>query len=379
MAYEFRRVDFKLFDFHLTLDPLLDAATLNPVAGFLADPAKYRAQFIAKPVSAGAFRIRPLKKKSRTHHRFWQYYARGFGQFDPWALMVPFLCEPTQYKLDVTAPRKGIRAFARPAVYLFPFGWSTTIEMSLHGKGMTPAELRDFTGSLRTQPDGPFLLDGKPMGLSAVFKKYGEELKKACFKEGTDALDLRRVDRHLVISLSQFDGDILYYKPRHDGDPQMQVADKAALHEILLGQAVSPAAVVASDGKADGQGRFLFTRFANAGFALTYFDVGTLLFVQNKAKSKTYSEAMGCHSTNVMSSMMVLQSLQSLYDFPEAKSAPAGSLVAQTRSNARQRIVALPTRYKNAVLSRWCKCYAPVQRIIAEDEPPKPKDGKDKG
>lgn len=361
----YRRVDIRIFDFHLSLVPILEADSVKPAVAFLTDPAKYNQQYGAKPLTAGAFRIRPLKKQDRTYHRFWQYYARSFSKFDPWSLVVPFLCEPVKFRLDISSPEKQIRAFTKPAVYLFPFGWSTTIEVSLHGKDMDAGTLRDFMGSLRTRSDGPFLIDGKPASLSAVFKTYGDAIKDACLTEGSAALDLRRVDRHFVVSLSQFDGEIRYYKPRHQGDPPMQAADKAALHEILLGEVVSPAEVVALDANADGKGRCLYTRFANAGFALTYFDVGTLLFVQNKAANRAQSDAMGCLTTNVMASMMLIQGLQSFYDFPETQEAKPDSLMAKTRDLARQRIVSLPNRYKNAVLSRWCKNYAPVQQIIA--------------
>ncbi len=374
MAYEFRRVDIRIFDFHLTLDPLVAPNSLTSAVEFLGDPDKYKQQFGAKAVAAGAFRIRPLRNKSRTHHHFWKYYATAFGEFDPWQLLVPFVCEPTQYRLGVTDPGKGIRAFARPAVYLFPFGWSTVIEMSLHGKKMTAAELRDFMGSIRTQPDGPFLLDGKPVSLSGVLKKYGEELKKACFKKGAAAADLRRVDRHIVVSLSKFDGDVLYYKPWHDHDPPMPAADKAAIHEILRGEQVSPAWVVASETNPNAKGEFLVTRFADAGFAITYFDIGTLLFPQNRKGDK--SNAVACLTTNVMSSMMMLQSLQSFHDFPGTKGADPRSLLAQVRNSARQRVTELPQRYKSAVLNTWCKFYAPVQKLISSDSDNQAKGGK---
>jgi hypothetical protein len=369
MPYKFRRVAIRIFDFHLSLDPLVAPASLNPAVDFLGDPAKYKLQFEAKPVVAGAFRVRPLRKKSRTYHHFWKYYADAFGEFDPWRMLVPFLCEPTQYKLAVTDPRKGVRAFARPATYLFPFGWATTIEMSLHGKDMTASELRDFIGALRNQTDGPFLLDGKPIALSAVLKKYGEEIKKTCFKKGTAAADFRRVDRHMIVSLSQFDGNITYYKPRYKADTPMPAADKAALHGILLGREVSPAEIITSD--ENGKPGFLLTRFADAGFALTYFDRGILLFVQNKAIRPECGEAMDCFSTNLMSCMMMLLSLQSFRDFPQTKNAAAKSLLADVRDLAQQRIVELPLRYKNAVLTTWCKFNDPAPK--ADD---KAKDGK---
>ncbi len=364
MAYEFRRIDIKVFDFHLALDPLVAPASLQAPVEFLSAPAKYNQQFDAKPITAGAFRVRPLRKKTRTYHHFWKYYAGAFGQFDPWAMLVPFVCEPTTLRLEISNLRKGVRAFARPAIYLFPFGWATTIEMSLQGSKITAAELRDFMQTLRSAADKPFSIDKKGIGLSGVFKRYGEEIKKAVFKKGLGATDLRRVDRQFVISLSQFDGDISYYRPRYDGDPPMQAAVKAAFHEILLGETVPPAKIVAPETNPQAKSGFLYTRMAQAGFAITYFDVGTLFFVQNKAKDKNFAQAMDCLGTNVMSCLMMLLALQNFYDFPDTKKAAAKSTVAQVREAARDRILELPQRYKNSVLTTWCKFYTPVERIF---------------
>jgi hypothetical protein len=374
MAYEFRRVDIRIFDFHLTLDPLLAAGSLKPPVSFLGDAGKYRQQFEGKAIAAGAFRIRPLRKKTRTYHHFWKYYTTVFGELDPWLLMVPFVCEPTKFKLDITPPN-GARAFARPATYLFPYGWSTAIEMSVHGK-LTPAQLRDFIGKVRSQLDGPFLLDGKPLGLSAVLRKYGEELKNACFTKELAAPDFRRIDRHMIVSLSQFDGDIRYYKPRSSADPVMPAADKAALHEVLLGEHVDPASIAVPDPNSGAKSAFLVTRFAGAGFAITYFDKGILLFVQDKAKLKKYAQAMHCLATNVMLCMMMLRSMQSFCDYPGTKAATPKSLLAQARDSAMQQIVEIRSRYRSAVLETWWKFY---KQKTDDGNDGKAKDGKGAG
>lgn len=366
MAYEFRRVDIKVFDFHLTLDPLVAPASLKAPFQFLSDSAKYNQQFEEKPKMAGPFRVRPLRKKTRTYHHFWRYYAGAFGQFDPWAMVVPFVCEPTTIQLEISNLRKGVRAFARPVIYLFPFGWATTLEISLQGSKITAAELRDFMHTLRFATNQPFSIDKKGIGLSGVFKRYGEEIKKTVFQKGLGATDLRRVDRQFVISLSQFDGNIYYYRPRYNGDPPMQAAIKASFHEILLGESVPPAKIIAPEVNPQVKSAFLYTRMSQAGFAITYFDIGTLFFVQNKAKDKSFAEAMNCLSTNVMSCLMMLLALQNFYDFPDTKKAAARTALAQVRDAARERILELPQRYKSAVLTTWCKFYTQVKTIFDE-------------
>lgn len=374
MSYTYRRIDIRIFDFHLTLDPLVDTSSLNPAAEFLGDPAKYKKAFEAQPAMVGTYRVRPLDEKSRAHHIFWKYYAATFGGFDPWKSLVPFICEPTKHRLSVIEPRQGIRVFARPNIYLFPFGWSTSIEMSLHSERMTAAEIRDFMGGIRTQASGPFQVNGKGMALSAVLRSYGDELKKACFKKGTAAVDLRRVDRQILMGVTRFDGNVLFYKPWNQGDPPMPAAEKAAIHEMLRGEPVSPTWVVAAETDPQAKGNFLLTRFADAGFAITYFDIGTLLFPQ--LRKGHYAQGLSCLAANNMACQMVVQALQSFYDFPQSAGGAPDSILTKTRESARRRVVELPQQYKSALMSNWCKFYSPVQKLISEDQKSTTGDGK---
>lgn len=367
MAYQFHNVDIGVFDFHITLDPLLAPASLTPAFAFLGNPDGYRQQFKAKPFLTGEYRVRPLSNKARTWHHFWKYYTAVFGELDPWSLLLPFVCEPTKTRLAVTSPAAGIKAFVRPATYLFPFGWSTTLEMSLAGD-ISAAQLRDFVGSIRAN-GAPFLLQGKAASLSDVLGRYGDEVKKACLVKGVNAPEFRRVDRHLIVSLAQFAGDIRYYKPRTAADPLMPAADKASLHEILRGEAVSQAEIVAPDADPTIKKDFLLTRFRDAGIAITYFKKGSLLFLPNKASLPEKRKAMRCLSTNLLLAMMMLHALLNVHDYPDIEEAAPDTTLGRTREAAKKRLLKIGEDYKNALCKTWFKHYPPLQKLQQPEKP----------
>jgi hypothetical protein len=362
MAYEFRRIDLRIFDFHLSLGPLVAAAQVNKPMAFLTDPDAYRQQFNAPPFVCGDFRIRPLRQKSRTYHHFWKYYTASDGDFDPWLLLVPFLCEPTSGKLSVAAPGKGVRAFARPATYLFPFGWSNTIEMSLQGK-MDPATVQDYIGKLRNSKDGPFQLQGKDLGLSDVFKQYSAQLMKACFVKGTAAPDFRKVDRHILVGITHFDGDIAPYKSRDAAIPAMPAADRATFHSLLLGEAVDISRVVSAENSKE----FLLTRYRGAGFALSYFEKGSLIFLQDSAKDPKNREALRCLLSNMLFCMMMMRALLNFHIWPDSQSADAHSLLGRARDSAKQRLLTIPDRYRSPLCRTWFQHYAPLTNLQSGD------------
>jgi hypothetical protein len=368
MAYSFGRVDLRLFDFHLSLSPLLASASLNKPMAFLGSPDSYRDQFTKPPFPGGDFRVRPLSKKSRLHHHFWKYYSSSFDKLDPWQRLLPFVCEPTKDKLSLAPVGAGVRAFARPATYLFPFGWSNTIDISLQGS-MTPAVVQQFIATLRRSKAGPFQLGGKSLGLSAVFAEYSNRLKRTCFVDATAAADLRRVDRYLIVSISKFAGSVAPYYPRNGSGTVMPVADKALLHSLLLGEDVPMAQIAAADNPDSSSCNFLVTRYQDAGFALSYFDRGTLLFLQDIALNADNPQVLRCVSSNILLCLMMMRSLLAFFNYPDAQSADPKSLLGQTRDAAKQQLLAIPSKYTNPLCQTWFQYYGPWKDLKTPDKP----------
>jgi hypothetical protein len=329
---------------------------------FLTSPDLYRKQFEEPPFVCGPFRVRPLRKKTRTYHHFWKYYTSSSGKLDPWLQLVPFVCESTPQKLSVASPGTGIRAFARPATYLFPFGWSNTIEMSLQGK-MSPATVQEFVGKIRKSREGPFQIQGKNLGLSGVFSEYSDQLKKAFFVREAAAADFRRLDRYVIVCITQFAGEVAAYKPWGGSGPTMPAADKATLHSVLLGESVPMAQVVAAEGSGDSAGNFLLTRYRDAGFAVSYFEKGTLLFLQDAARIAQNAEGLRCLSSNILLCMMMMRSLLNFYNWPETQAADPQSMLGQMRDSAKQQLLAIPARYTNPLCQTWFEHYKPWKDI----------------
>lgn len=363
MAYEFDRVDLHVFDLHLSLTPIVAPASLKPPMAFLSSPELYNKQFEDPPFASGDFRIRPLPRKSRLYHHFWRYYSGSFDKLDPWRRSLPFMCEPTGNKLSALSPGPGIKTFARPATYLFPFGWSNTITISLQGK-MSPDIVKQFVGSLRKSRSGPFQLNGQDLGLSNVFGEYSNQLKKACFVDGMAATDFRRLDRFIIVSISRFTGDVVPYKAWTGVGNAMSAADKAMFHSLLLGEDVPMAQVTGSS--AD----FLLTRYHGAGFALSYFERGTLLFLQEAASTKQRTGALRCFSNNILLCLMMMRSLLGFHAWPDTQSADDGSLLGQTREMAKLQLMAIPSRYTNPLCQTWFQYYGPWKNLKPVEKQP---------
>jgi hypothetical protein len=373
MAYQFSRVDLRIFDFHLSLDPLLAATSVKPPMGFLGNPALYAKQFSSPPIVCGKFRIRPLRNKSRTYHHFWKYYTGASGALDPWLLLLPFVCEPTPDKLSVVPPSAGIRAFVRPTTYLFPFGWSNTIEMSLQGK-LSPPVVRDFVGMLRKSQNGPFRMQGQDVGLAKVFREYSDQLKKACFVSEAAATDFVRLPKHVIVSVTRFDGPVVAYKSwGGDTGPAMPAADKGALHSMLLGEDV-PMPQVAAGAGVNKSDNFLLTRYHGAGFAISYFDKGTLLFLQDTAKEAGKAETLRCFSSNILLCMMMVRSLLYFHNWPDTQKQDAQSLAGRMRDAAREQLLAIPARYTNPLCQTWFQHFHDWS-ALKPDGKKKPEDG----
>jgi len=244
--------------------------------------------------------------------------------------------------------------------------------MSLHGK-MSPAILQDYVAQIRKSSDGPFQMQGRSMGLSEVFKAYSDQLKKACFVREAAAPDFRRVDRHIIVCVTHFAGDIAFYKAWGGAGPTIPVADKAQLHSVLLGETVPMDHVAAADTGDNDAKDYLITRYRDTGFAISYFDKGTLLFPQDAAKDTKNSRSLRCIASNVLQFMMMTRGLLSFYNWSEAHAADEKSLVGQVRDLAKQHLLAIPDRYTNPVCKTWFQFYTPWKKLAPDEQESKDK------
>lgn len=362
MAYQFYRVDLFIFDVHFTLKPLTTAALLQENFRFLVDPALYAKQYLAPSADTENFKIRPLTPRERKREHFWKYYGTSpvVVSTDAWSLQLPFVCFP---KAEVTVATKT-RTFGvtvRPVIYLFPLGWSTNLECRIQGK-IEENELINFIGRIRSSSERPFTIDQRNYSLSRLFEALAVRLRKDLFLNPDSAEDVAKTPRHIVISLSQFDGPIQRYRPQFPQDVHMPDADRALMHSILLGENISVGELAAREsGK-----KFTLTHFGQANFAITYFDIGTLLFMQNQAQpAKQRRKSLGCLVSNVRKLSMTSLALLAFYEELTDIEQPDTTITALQRI-LKTRLRELRKRYNNAVCHTWYKHYGRLSPFAGE-------------
>jgi hypothetical protein len=170
MPISLQQVKVFLFDFHLSLPPLLDPSLLNPSFAFVADRAEYTDQLLkGSPVESTGWTLRSLRRELRRNH-FWKSYNSILvpgcppASPRPWDLQVPFRAVPKGLDLGYS-PKPEARL--RAGLFVFPCGWSSNLELTLPGP-RTFEDVRDIVQELLKGT--PFLLTGKASSLSQVFR-----------------------------------------------------------------------------------------------------------------------------------------------------------------------------------------------------------------
>jgi hypothetical protein len=324
MAYQFQAVDISVFDYHEMLPPLTAPNLTKPDFNFLVDEALYNNAYKAvQPVASPHFEARPLRWRTLNYHHFWKYYQTIWypgGQPDFWKLQMPFACKPTQASVEVSTGSTDFKGQARASVFLSALGWSSVVDIGLRGK-MSPEQLRDFVGGLRDQKSPLFSVTvpggrpPQPVSLPQVFQLLSNQLRNDVYVP--NLVETVRVKRYMLITLSQFSGEeVRYYLSPSSGVKQMPDAGRRVMHSILSGAPVPLEELQAMEAKAEGRRRYLLTRFSEADFALTYFNHGTLLFMQQTAHSTgdpSRRKAMRCHSANIRNYLVMMHALSWFY------------------------------------------------------------------
>lgn len=328
MAYQFQAVDLSVFDYHEMLPPLAAPNLIKPDFNFLGDEALYNNAYKAvQPVVSPHFEVWPLRWRTLNYHHFWKYYQTIWypgGQPDFWKLQMPFVCKPTQALVEVVPGSTDFKGQARASIFLSALGWSSVVDINLRGK-MSPEQLRDFVGGLRDQKSPLFRVTDpgavgqppqpRPASLPQVFQLLSSQLRNDVYVP--NLVETVKVKRYMIITLAQFSGEeVRYYLSPLSGVKQMPDANRRVMHAILGGAPVPLEELQAMEAKAEGHQRYLLTRFSEADFALTYFNHGTLIFMQQIAHSNgdpSRRKAMRCHSANIRNYLVMMHALSSFY------------------------------------------------------------------
>ncbi len=363
MAYVFQNVHIFAFDVHATTRHLLQPKLLRPEFAFLSNAVAYRKRHKAgAPIKTAHFLVQPLPRRERIWNHFWKAYGRIWHgkSADDWKLQMPFVCRPLDTKAEVDTGGESFRINVRPVIYLSSLGWSNNLEISISGS-ITPEDLTTFVRLLPQQL--PWLrLNGVPRDLHGAFQHFTTQLQADLYANSQQAVNERVLNRYLIISLAQCTGPAAPYATSWDPESaHMDGASRALMHGILSGEEISLAKLSEMEKKENK--KFLLTRFGEGGFALTYFDQRTLLFLHDRAMARpNRRKLLRCLGANIRTCTMMSLILLHFYN----RSALQASAHAQTRALRKaieHTLRDLPARYTNAFCRALYLKHAQLQKF----------------
>ncbi|MBV6522368.1 MAG: hypothetical protein MNPFHGCM_02516 [Gemmatimonadaceae bacterium] len=343
------------FDFHFAPAPLRAPRLFQPAVTFLGTPADYDGRHSRTwQVDTSRFRLRPLRAAFQ-HSHFWKALSalcdrEGSNELNP------------RYHIPVEARLRDTVAFAllpspfdrvkvRTWLLIWPYGWSTRLELTLPG----PAGLSALVDASRMLHDDP-VFDVQSESGAAILTSVlmTDVLRKVTAWIQADLFtgmvpDKRPVSRKCVMSLSRFANQtepFTYNPDVHPELPGLPTADRARLHGVLLGRTVPNREVL----QRETEGRFLLTPLRATGFALTDFGRGSLLVLQDAApRVGTDTTAVRCLWRNTAAMLTTMDALLSVDR--DARATPPDWL--NTSADWAVRILGhLPTYYDNLICHR---------------------------
>jgi hypothetical protein len=237
-----------------------------------------------------------------------------------WERQLPFLLSPRHRDVTYRPPRPDLSQGCEPYVLLWPFGWSSNLEISVRGP-LSLDEVRALVGEVRA--GSPFRVAGAEATLSEVFRHLSQAVQSDLHSQALRAP--LAVPRRLVVA-TLWEGGV----PPDDagaGDPW----SRGILFEPAGDEREKP---------------FFGTRFRGTEFALTYPHLGLLLALS--AGEKRTPRSLRCMASNLHDLLVMVFALLHLY---RARPGTLGRSpkVDELTAAARELLLALPDTYRNPV------------------------------
>lgn len=354
MASDFETTKVHLFDVHTSLKPLLFKKAA-PALAFLSDPDAYRRAYAAPAtVRTKSFEISPMKPDTIRRHRFWaRYCATLTDQPDYFALQMPFICKPA--KGAVSLDSGDLKASVGAAVYLFSIGWATNIEFAIEAKA-TPERLAKLTLDLRSNAK-VFRIQGKENSLLDVLRWFSHRITSECYLGFQAADDMVRVPRRIIVAVDGYDGPVQAYDLASDSG--MPPGTRAQVHSMLLGKSISSDEVIKSE-NASPPG-FTLTPLRDSDFAITYLDLGTLLFVQDPPHTQAKREALYCLASNIRNFILMANAWLA-FAAEISRLLPAQMTPSLAAIQPDLQLRDLKERYRNRLAQAYYRAHQKLQR-----------------
>jgi hypothetical protein len=338
------------FDVHLW-SQRYDPAAFNPKIHFLWSESDYRkTRDAGQKIELDKLVLFPLKNElSAERNRFWYRYDAAVENMpagaattlgDTREFLWPLRCRPKALKLSFSASKAPVPPKVRATIWLWPFGWSSTIEFKVTAP-YSLGDLRDLGMKIRAKEPAPFTLDGKPLALSGVMQRLADMVRQDLAAPGLTPRDITRVPRHFVFSLQLPHGQAV--PANVSGWPD---GDQLRMIGALRGGEVQPGQLLNSG--------VSFTPLGDRNFALTDFDQGTLLVLRHwKDRPGATRETNHCLFANLRTFASVYLALNG---FAYAKGHPD---IASAMENAKTMLSALPEEYRNGLCVKFKKHFSP--------------------
>lgn len=347
MPEHFKTVGIYVFDVHTSLLPV-SSKKVPPPLGFLVDAEKYRQAYAAnQPVVTKSFRIAPLHPITIKKHLFWAGYSGTPTGAPPdyWAIQMPFVCRPTKTNISLETAQ-GLKAIVTTSIYLFTLGWATTLEFSFVQQKVSTDSLTQLSTAFRSG-EKIFRIDGREAGLTDLFKWFSQRITSECFQGFQKNNDWLRVPRYVVMGLANSSSPAEAYQP--GSETGMTPETRALMHSMLLGREVKQEEIIELE-KTGSQG-FLLARLRNLDFAITYFDEGTLLVIQDTLNAKD-EQVFACFESNIKNFLLMVKMWLS-FQIELQRLAPGQASTELSLINPDTQLRELKQRYPN----RFAKAY----------------------
>jgi hypothetical protein len=273
------RLVASVFDLHTWSKPLADA-DLGPDFRFMATPAEHRAMRVAGASRESAnFRVFPIYSKA-SRNTFWRRYvnaldlAREAADDRDW--LIPLRARPKSLAPTLTVPGLAAPVKVYVTVWLWPFGWSSQLEMRVGRHGGLD-EVETITSAL-TGAATPFALAGKALSTSGLFAAVARAVVGDVVSPDADPQDVLRVQRRAVFGLVAEQGQIV-----EPFDPPSRRSDlERARIASLLGRTVDVVEVnqIGQPGSA-----YRLTPLGRPEFALTHNQLGAVVMLRHPLDS----------------------------------------------------------------------------------------------
>jgi len=352
MSYVFKIVDIIAFDVHTSVQPLLNPALVQPQFQFVLDPPAYVKQHEGtEPFALGNLMLEPFSTKRKAVNHFWQRCASISHGATPdlWKLQIPFVCKAPAVAVEFSPGLAQAKAAVFPSIYLSALGWSTSLHVRVFGS-MSPSDLIGLVGRLRNNRS--FVVAGAPnKTLSEAFIALSGVVKRSLYVAADPLYDRVTTPRHTVISIAKFEG-----APAAFAAAQMPDADRAEIHSILHGRTINLAQLAQNEAGPS----FLQTQYSSYDFALTYFELGTLLWMQSP-RQKGKRTSLWCLPANLGACSMFLLAMNGFWKSTELQAA-ANATTKDLRDAIRFTVNQLAAAYSN----KFCRGFLAHHNELAK-------------